>query len=106
VKRGQREYRVHLLAIERSSKLDRAYFDKIKKAYPDMSIKMFKDGKYKRYTYGSFTSYKEANRYVSRFTKLGYGGKKKREICFVAVFVNGKHIGNIYGDGKLQKVKK
>jgi hypothetical protein len=106
IKRGQREYRVHLLAIERTSKLDRSYFEKIKAAYPDMTIKMSRDGKYKRYTYGSFESYREAKNYVARFTKLGYGGKKKREICFVAVFVNGKHIGNIYADGKLQKVKK
>jgi hypothetical protein len=105
VKRGRREYRVHLLAIDRTSKLERSYFDRVKQAYPDMSIQMFKDGKYKRYTCGSFSKLAEAQSYVKRFGQLGYG-KERREKCFVAVFVNGKHIENIYAGGTRQKVRK
>jgi hypothetical protein len=98
VKRGQREYRVHLLAIAKSSKLDRTYFDKIRNEYPAMQIQKYTDRRYKRYTYGSFAKLSEAQAYMRAFEKLGYG-KKDRERCFVAVFVNGKHVENIYAGG-------
>jgi hypothetical protein len=33
---------------------------------------------------------------MRKFKELGYGKEKEREICFIAVFVNGKHVDDIY----------
>jgi hypothetical protein len=105
VGRGQREYRVHVLAIDKSRKLDRSYFDRIKEEYPKMyPPQLYKDSRFKRYTCGSFAKLSEAQMYMRHFIALGYG-KEAREKCFVAVFVNGKHVENIYAGGAKQRIK-